>query len=309
MSSPPREEPAPSVRMAGITKVFSRRVVANDRISFSARAGEIHGLLGENGAGKTTLMKILYGLYEPDAGDIFIRGNREDIASPLRAIQLGIGMVHQHFMLVQPLRVVENVLLAQRGNGRVLLDLESAAERIARISEEYHLRVDPWARIWQLSVGEQQRVEILNALYHGADILILDEPTSVLTPQESDELGRALRLMAEGGKTIVFISHKLDEAIRFTDRVTVLRDGRVVETRPTAGTRKVDLARMMVGREVLFHFSKSSVPPGEPVCQVEALSALNNRGLPALRGLSFAVHRGEILGIAGVDGNGQRELA
>ncbi len=308
MISDPGGEPQPSIRMEGMTKVFSHHVAANDGVDYAAFPGEIHGLLGENGAGKTTLMKILYGLYQPDEGRIFIRGEPEVIASPFRAIRLGIGMVHQHFMLVQPLRVVENILLAEQRNKKFILDLNVAAERVKGISEEYRLLVDPWARIWQLSVGEQQRVEILNALYYGADILILDEPTSVLTPQESDELGRALRLMADSGKTVIFISHKLDEVIKFTDRVTVLRDGRVVRTQPTGETTKADLARMMVGREVLFDFPKTSKPPGEPVCRVRGLGAMGDRGLPALKGVTFDVHRGEILGMAGVDGNGQKEL-
>ncbi len=298
----------PTVRMAGITKVFSRQVVANERVDFSALPGEIHGLLGENGAGKTTLMKILYGIYQPDEGEIHIRGKRVVIPSPLRAIQLGVGMVHQHFMLVQPLQVIENIVLA-RQTSKILLDLDDAAERVKRIAEEYRLLVDPRARIWQLSVGEQQRVEILNTLYYGADILILDEPTSVLTPQESDELGRALRLLARNGKTVVYITHKLDEVIRFTDRITVLRDGRVVHTLPTKETTKMDLARMMVGREVLFSFSKKPTPPGKPVCKVENLCAQGDRGIPALENVTFTVHQSEILGIAGVDGNGQRELA
>jgi len=296
------------VEMRGITKRFPG-VVANDRIDFEVRAGEVHALLGENGAGKTTLMNVLYGLYQPDEGEIFVHGQKAALKSPRDAIGLGIGMVHQHFMLIPPLTVTENVILGLRSSKEPFLDTNQAEKRIADLSKRYGLKVDPQAQIWQLSVGEQQRVEIIKALYRGADILILDEPTSVLTPPEVRELFVVLQRMAEEGKAVIFITHKLHEVMSVSHRVTVLRDGKAVSTVETGKTDEKELARMMVGREVLFRLTKKPVPKGDIVLQVEDLETLSDRGLPALKCLSFSVRQGEILGIAGVAGNGQKELA
>ena len=296
-----------AIRMEGITKRFPG-VVANQGIDFSVLKGEVHALLGENGAGKTTLMKILNGLYQPDEGQIWIDGQRVNVRSPRDAIGLGIGMVHQHFMLVESHTVAENIILGLE-TPRFLLNLGEVEKEIAQLAERYHLRVDPEAKIWQLSVGEQQRVEILKALYRGARILIMDEPTAVLTPQEATELFTTLRRMASEGHTIVFISHKLREVLSVADRITVLRRGEVVDTVPAQGTDRQELARMMVGREVVFRLERRESSPGDVVLELEGLTALGDKGLEALRDVSLAVRRGEILGIAGVAGNGQRELA
>jgi len=296
-----------AVQMHGITKRFPG-VLANDRIDFDVRAGEVHALLGENGAGKSTLMNVLAGLYRPDAGELVVRGQRRDFRSPRDAIGQGIGMVHQHFMLVDVQTVAENVILGL-GRPAFFLNMSRIAKEIAELAEEYHLPVDPQAYIWQLSVGEQQRVEILKMLYRGADVLIMDEPTAVLTPQESERLFDTLRLLTAQGKSIVFITHKLNEVFAVANRITVLRDGRVVGTTTPPETSEEDLATMMVGREVLFHIEKEKVEQGKPILEVQDLRAQNDRGLPALKGVSFSIRRGEILGIAGVAGNGQRELA
>jgi len=298
---------APAVRMVGIVKRFPG-VVANAGIDLEVYAGEIHALLGENGAGKSTLMNILAGLYRPDEGEIYIHGRRVDIRSPRDAINLGIGMVHQHFMLVETLTVAENVILGLK-EPRLILDMRQVEKEIEELSRHYGLRVDPTAYIWQLSVGEQQRVEILKALYRGANILIMDEPTAVLTPQEANDLGRTLRRMADEGKAVIFITHKLDEVAEFSDRVTVLRQGKVVATLPTAETTKSELARLMVGRDVLFQLEKEPIQPGPVVLELQDVHATNDKGLPALRGISLQIREGEILGVAGVAGNGQRELA
>jgi ABC-type uncharacterized transport system ATPase subunit len=308
--------PAAAVEMRGIVKRFPG-VVANDHVNLSVRTGEIHALLGENGAGKSTLMNILCGLYRPDAGDIWLcpRGqdgpHKVDIHSPRNAIDLGIGMVHQHFMLVPTQTVAENVILGLK-QPRFILHMRQVEQAILDLSRQYRLQVDPTAYIWQLSVGEQQRVEIIKLLYRGADVLILDEPTAVLTPQESDELGHTLRRMADEGKAIIFITHKLDEVTAFSDRVTVLRAGKNIATLVTAETNKAELARLMVGRDVLFRVEKMGIVTctrGVPVLETQSVEALNDKGLPALRGVSLQVCSGEILGIAGVAGNGQRELA
>jgi len=295
------------VRMVNIVKNFPG-VLANDHINFEVKKGEIHALLGENGAGKTTLMNILYGLYQPDAGEIFIGGEKVSLTSPREAINLGIGMVHQHFMLVPILSVTENVVIGLKELG-FLLDLDNVEKEIEKISERYGLKVDPRAKIWQLSVGEQQRVEIIKMLYRGAKIMILDEPTSVLTPQESENLFEILKKMADEGKTIIFITHKLDEVMSVSSKVTVLRRGKVVSTLFTNQTSKKELARMMVGREVLFRLEKKPVEKGEIVLEIEKIKALSDKGILALKGVSFEVFKGEILGIAGVAGNGQKELA
>ncbi len=296
------------VRLEGITKVFPG-VVANDNITFEVRRGEIHALLGENGAGKTTVMNILYGLYQSDAGRIFLRGQVADIRSTRDAIRLGIGMIHQHFMLVPTLTVAENIILGLRGSRGPFLDLTTVKRKIKEISREYGLEVDPDAEVWQLSVGMQQRVEIIKALYRGADLLIMDEPTSVLTPGEVRELFRVLRQLSSQGHSVIFITHKLEEVMEIADRVTVLRGGRVVATVDRAQADKATLARMMVGRDVLFRLDKEEVVPGEVVLDVENLMVYNDRGLLGLKGLSLQVREGEILGVAGVDGNGQLELA
>jgi len=294
-----------AVAMYDIVKRFPG-VLANDHISFEARAGEIHALLGENGAGKTTLMNILYGIYHPDKGEIYVKGRPVTIRSPRDAISLGIGMVHQHYRLVPTHTVAENVVLGLPGN--FFFPERAARRKLDEFSRKYGLSVDPEARIWQLSAGEQQRVEIIKALYRGAEILILDEPTSMLTPGEIDELLGIIRRMAAEGHAIIFITHKLDEVFAISDRVTVLRNGTVVATQETAGTDKPALARLMVGREVLFRLEKKPAQLGQTVLQVEGLHALNDRGLLAVKNVSFGVSAGEILGIAGVAGNGQREL-
>ncbi|MBL7182857.1 MAG: ABC transporter ATP-binding protein [Anaerolineae bacterium] len=298
---------SPLVKMRGITKRFPG-VLANDHVDLEVQAGQVHALLGENGAGKTTLMNVLSGLYRADEGEIYIKGRRANLQSPRDAIARGIGMVHQHFMLVEPQTVAENVILGLQ-TPRFFLNMARIEGRIAEFSRQYGLQVDPRARIWQLSVGEQQRVEILKMLYRGVEILIMDEPTAVLTPQEVEELFVTLRRMASEGKAVIFISHKLGEVMAISDLITVLRSGRVMATVEAGQTTKEELARMMVGREVLFHVEKTPVEPGEVVLEVRNLEALNDKGLLALKNVSFTIHQGEILGIAGVAGNGQRELA
>ncbi len=296
----------PLLAVRGITKTFPG-VVANDGVALEVRAGEVHALLGENGAGKTTLMNILYGIYQPEAGEILVRGSPVRIRSPRDAIARGIGMVPQHFLLVRRHTVAENIALVLPQEG-FLFPARRIEEQISNLGRRYGLAVDPHARIWELSASEQQRVEILKTLIRGAEILILDEPTSVLTPQEAQSLFVVLRRMKQEGHAIIFITHKLDEVAAVADRVTVLRRGRVVSTVQTNEADKGTLARMMVGRDVEFDLRRTPRAPGVPVLRVEALSARTDRGTPALRGVSFIVHEGEILGIAGVAGNGQREL-
>ncbi|MGE5273662.1 MAG: ABC transporter ATP-binding protein [Verrucomicrobiota bacterium] len=298
--------------MRGITKRFPG-VLANDRVDFEAAAGEVHALLGENGAGKSTLSNILTGLYRPDEGSISIYGEPVRFDSPSDAIAAGIGMVHQHFRLVPPFTVAENVILGEhRSEERsFVLHPRETERRVAFLGERYSLAVDPRARIWQLSVGEQQRVEILKALYREARILILDEPTAVLTPQEAESLFVTLRRMADEGRTVIFISHKLHEVKAVADRVTVLRDGRVVATLAAAEATLRDLAALMVGRDIeLARRVERAAPPGdEAALEVEGLSVKGDRGEASVRDVSFTVRVGEILGVAGVAGNGQRELA
>jgi ABC-type uncharacterized transport system ATPase subunit len=297
-----------NVKLNGIVKRFPG-VVANDRVDFEVKAGEVHALLGENGAGKTTLMRILYGLYQPDEGQILIDGKPVSINSPADSIRLGLGMIHQHFMLVPTLSVAANIALGLPSSRGLLLDLDVVSHRVVELSETYRLHVDPDALVWQLSVGEQQRVEILKALYRSAALLILDEPTAVLTPQEVDELFVTLRHMASEGHALIFISHKLHEVMSISDRVTVLRSGRVVQTVNTADTNRNELARLMVGREVMLHVERDPLDPGTPRLSISNLWVNGDKGLPAVRGINLQVHAGEILGIAGVSGNGQRELA
>lgn len=293
--------------MSNVTKRFPG-IVANDHVNFAVRKGEVHALLGENGAGKSTLMNVLDGIYYPDEGEIAIEGRRVDLRSPLDSMRNGIGMIHQHFMLVDSLTVVENVVLGLVSQG-FRIDRRAVADRIDAIARQYGFRVDPYARIWQLSVGEQQRVEIIKALFRGARILILDEPTAVLTPQESEELFAILRGMKDEGKSIIFISHKLGEVMSVADRVTVLRKGKLVGTVETASVTETDLARMMIGRDVLFQLERGQSAGDHEVLRVEGIRARNDRGVPALDGLGITVQGGEIVGIAGVAGNGQVELA
>jgi simple sugar transport system ATP-binding protein len=300
-------EPALAVEMKGIVRRFPG-VLANDHVDFDLRVGEIHALLGENGAGKSTLMNILTGLYEPDEGSIWIKGKRVSFGSPRDAIEAGIGMVHQHFMLVPSHTVTENVLLGL-DKPRFWLRLPEYDQQIAELSQRFGLKVDPKAKIWQLSVGEQQRVEILKMLYRGADVLIMDEPTAVLAPQEIEELFKTLRAMTAEGKSVIFISHKLNEVMAIADRITVLRRGKVTAAGLRASeTDKAALARLMVGREVLFAMEKKEQVPGKEVLIVEDVHAENDRGLPALRGVSIHIREGEIVGVAAIAGNGQSEL-
>ena len=304
----PQRPPAALLEMRGITKRFPG-VTANDAVNFDLEAGEVHTLLGENGAGKSTLMKVLYGMYRPDAGEIRLRGRRVTVDSPSVAISLGIGMIHQHFMLVPTLTVAENVALGLASDRRPFTDLPKVARRIRELSDTYGLRVNPDTPVWQLSVGERQRVEILKALYREVTVLVMDEPTAVLTPQEVDELVVVLRHMAADGRGLVFISHKLHEVMAVSDRITVLRDGRVAGETTPAGTSRADLARMMVGRPVQMVPDRPDVRLGAPLLEVNDLSVRGDRGDDAVSGMSFAVRAGEILGIAGVSGNGQSELA
>jgi simple sugar transport system ATP-binding protein len=296
-----------TMEMCNVTKTFPG-VLANDRVCFDIHQGEVHALLGENGAGKSTLMRQLYGLYKPDDGEIKINGKVVSFNSPADAIAAGIGMIHQHFMLVPTFSVAENVALGLKSTREPLKDLDKVSKRINELSKLYGLKVDPSAYVWQLSVGEQQRVEIIKALYRGASLIILDEPTAVLTPQEVDDLFNTLRQMAEDGHSLVFISHKLNEVLAISQRVTVLRDGRVIGTRNTNEVTKNELVKMMVGREVR-PLAPQPLKPG-PVClEIKGLKAMGDRGTEALRGIDLEIHSGEIVGLAGVSGNGQRELA
>jgi ABC-type uncharacterized transport system ATPase subunit len=298
-----------AVRLAGITKRFPG-VVANDDVDLAVERGTVHALLGENGAGKTTLMKVLYGLYEPTAGHVEVDGVRRDFDSPRDAIDTGVGMIHQHFMLVGPMTVAENVVLGYepRKWGGLAVDRGAAGEAVRDLGDRYGFDVDPAARVDEISVGVRQRVEILKSLYRGADVLILDEPTAVLTPQEVEDLYGVIAELTAAGKTVIFITHKLGEAMHAADRITVLRDGQHVGTVDADGTTREELARMMVGRDVVMEIEPGRQEPGEELLRVSDLAVEDDRGVRAVDGVSFAVREGEIFGVAGVDGNGQAEL-
>jgi ABC-type uncharacterized transport system ATPase subunit len=296
------------LEMRHVTKRFPG-IVANDDVSFDLRAGEVHALLGENGAGKSTLMNCLYGLYTPDEGEILIHGERVELGSPRASIDKGVGMVHQHFMLIPVMTVAENIVLAvEPRHAGILMDEGAAEARVRELSEQFGLAVDPHAKVHDITVGQQQRVEILKALYRGAEILVLDEPTAVLTPQEAHELFGIVRSLTEQGKSIIFISHKLNEVLEIADRITVLRRGKLIETISAEGATEDTLARLMVGRDVLLRVEKSAAAPAEPLLRVEGLSVRDDRGLEKVRDVAFEVRAGEIVAIAGVDGNGQTEL-
>ncbi len=296
------------LELRGITKRFPG-VLANDNVSLDLRGGEVHALLGENGAGKSTLMKILYGLYEPDAGEVLVNGEVTTITDPADAISQGIGMVHQHFMLVPSLTVTENVALGLDSSRRPFMELDRVARRIGELGDTYGLTIDPHAAVWQLSVGERQRVEILKALYRDANMLVLDEPTAVLTPQEVDDLFVTFGRMIAEGKGLIFISHKLHEVLEISDRITVMRLGKVVGSIEAAAATRQILAEMMVGRDVSFVPDKAPREPADVLLAIRNLTVAGDRGLTAVNGLNLEVRAGEIVGIAGVSGNGQRELA
>ena len=295
------------IEMREITKVFGE-FVANDKINLELRKGEIHALLGENGAGKSTLMNMLAGLLEPTSGEIVVNGQVVKLDSPSKAASLGIGMVHQHFMLVEAFTVAENIILGSELTKNGVLDIARATREINELSERYGLAVDPSAKVADISVGAQQRVEILKTLYRGADILIFDEPTAVLTPSEIDELMAIMKNLVKEGKSIILITHKLDEIRAVSDRVTVIRRGKSIETVEIAGATNADLAEMMVGRSVSFKTEKQAAQPKEVILSIKDLVVNENRGVPAVKNLSLDVRAGEIVGIAGIDGNGQSEL-
>lgn len=297
------------VEMKAISKVYPTGVTANRGVDFSVEPGEIHALVGENGAGKSTLMKILYGMEQPTAGEIYLRGQPVSISSPQRAIELGIGMVHQNFMLVPSFTVAQNIVLGHEPRRGQWLDRAAAIRVTSELAETYGLAVDPTATVESIPVGMRQRVEILKTLYRGADLLILDEPTAVLTPQESDELFQAIQRLVAQGKTVIFITHKLREVKAISQRVTVMRNGAVTGQVATAAVSEEAIAHMMVGRELFLQFERPARPRGAAVAQIRNLGHVANTGRPALRGLTFNVYAGEILGIAGVEGNGQTELA
>jgi len=302
------ENTAPMLEMRGITKRFPG-VLANDAVDLTVKSGEVHTLLGENGAGKSTLMKILFGLYRPDEGEIRLNGEVIEVESPAFAIAHGIGMIHQHFMLVPPLTVAENVALGTRSTRWPLTDLAVVSRRIEEISERFGLSIDPSVEVWKLAVGERQRVEIIKALYRDAKLLVLDEPTAVLTPQEVDEFFEILDEMRKSGHGLIFISHKLREVVAISDEITVLRHGRVTGHTTPAESDRHELARMMVGREVSLAPERRSIQVGEPRLVIRDLTVMSDRGTVAVDDLDLEVRAGEILGIAGVSGNGQRELA
>ena len=302
------DDKQPVVRLSRITKRFLD-VIASDNISFDLYPGEICALLGENGAGKTTLMNILFGYYACDEGDIFIKGEKVHLSAPKDAISRGIGMIHQHFALVPSQTVLENIVIGTATGKGIFLDLKSARKQLLDLQNRFGLQIDPDARIWTLSVGEQQKVEILKALYRDVDILIMDEPTAVLAPAETEDLFKTLRTLVKEGRSVVFISHKLNEVLDISDRIVVLRAGRVVAQRHAAETDARELANLMVGRELLENIEKEKIEAGRPVLEIEDLCALNDKKIAALKNANLVIHQYEILGLAGISGNGQRELA
>lgn len=305
-NSPPMESEY-MIELKNIVKRFGK-VVANDNINLAVKKGEVHAIVGENGAGKSTLMKILYGLYHPDEGEIIINGTAVAKNSPQHSVKLGIGMVHQHFMLVPPLTVAENVILGQEITKGLTLDLATACDRIKKLSDDFNLNIDPTKRIEELSVGENQRVEIIKVLYRGANLLILDEPTAVLTPNEVKSFFKVIRGLVDQGKTVIIITHKLDEVMELSDRITVIKRGQTVGSVATKDTNPQAIARMMVGRDVLLRVDKPPTKVGDVVLAVKQLSVKKPSGVMALEDISFAIRAGEILGIAGVEGSGQTEL-
>ena len=298
---------AAALELRGITKTFPG-VVANDHVDFELLRGEVHALLGENGAGKSTLMNILYGLYRADSGEIRLNGEAVSFGSAKDAIEHGIGMVHQHFMLIPVMTVAENIVLGMEPRSGVLLDERVAEQRVRELSEQFGLVVDPAALVSDITVGQEQRVEILKALFRGADILVLDEPTAVLTPQEARELFAIIESLKAEGKSIIFITHKLKEVLEIADRITVLRRGKIIQTVSREGATEASLARAMVGRDVLLRVEKAPAEVGDVLLSVEDLHVFDDRGIEKVRGMSFEVRAGEIVGVAGVDGNGQSEL-
>jgi len=297
-----------ALSLRGISKLFGT-FRALDQVDMQIERGSVHAILGENGAGKTTLMNILFGLYQPEEGDIFLGGQATVIDSPKQAMEMGIGMIHQHFMLVDTLTVAENVALGLRGQG-MTLDLEGIASRLAELSAEYSFDVDPHQEVWKLPIGMRQRVEILKVLFRDADVIILDEPTSVLAPNEIASFLDGLRRLRALGKTVIFITHKLDEVMAVADNVTILQDGRVIAEAKVAESSANDMARLMVGREVVHNkMERGDKAPGEVIFRATGLRARNHRGIEALKGVSIEIRAGEVLGVAGVDGNGQAELA
>lgn len=295
------------IEMRGITKIFPG-VIANEKVDFDLRKGEIHVLLGENGAGKTTLMNVLYGMYVQEEGKIFVNGKEEDISNPSHAIELGIGMIHQHFMLIDIFTVAQNIILGNEPMKGMTIDINKAVKEVSELADMYGFKIDPKAYVKDLTVGQQQKIEILKALYRKAEILILDEPTAVLTPQEIEELEVILRNLTKEGKSVILITHKLKEIMSMSDRVTILRRGKVIGTVETAKTSIPELAEMMVGRKVKLSVDKDEHEPGEEILKIRDLKALDSREALALKGIDLTARRGEILGIAGVDGNGQKEL-
>jgi simple sugar transport system ATP-binding protein len=298
----------PLVKMSAITKYFLD-VTANNNVNFELYSGEICALLGENGAGKTTLMNILFGYYACDEGEIFIKGEKADLSSPKDAIARGVGMIHQHFALVPSQTVLENIVIGTDSGNGLFLNLKTARRKLLALEEQFGLQIDPGARVWTLSVGEQQKVEILKALYRDVDILIMDEPTAVLAPAETEELFKTLKSLVDQGRSVVFISHKLNEVMDISNRIVVLRGGQVVAERNTVETTIRELANLMVGRDLLENIDKKQLEPGRPVLEIQNLDSLNDKKLPSLKSLNLVVRQNEILGMAGISGNGQRELA
>lgn len=295
------------IEMRGITKIFPG-VVANEKVDFDLRKGEIHVLLGENGAGKTTLMNVLYGLYRPEEGEILVNGKKANITGPSKAIELGIGMIHQHFMLVDIFTVTQNIILGNEPLKGVTVDIKKGSKEVADLAKMYGFKIDPNAVVKDLTVGQQQKIEILKALYRKAEVLILDEPTAVLTPQEIDELEVILRNLTREGKSVILITHKLKEIMSMSDRVTILRRGKVTGMVNTSETSIPELAELMVGRKVKLTVDKEDKVPGEEILKIKDLTAKDSRNVQVLKGVNLCARRGEILGIAGVDGNGQKEL-